>query len=454
MKRSAGGRRAPEMGISAAAAACYRRGVRSVSTHCLQCGAPLSLASLRQQSVRCEHCGSVIRPETAEGGESAQLPEPATPAPDVYTASASSHARRWWYGIVPALICYGAYWAFGSQSQSPTLPPPVREARVVPLSTPSPGVVPSPTPSPRVLPGLLLVPSLGGNAGDDLVALIEGRPDGQRALGAIDGETGTVLWQRPLGPEPALGEGARAWIDDMLVVASPAKLFALNAGTGETSWVRATDAPPIDLCAGQGYAGLLFPDRRFAAFSVTTGSSVSRSVDACAEVPTSRSVAPNFSFVEGDRLDPPLPARPPFLVQRALVPHKGSVRVLLGSDASQAARVAVASRKDWLWDARLGRDHAHQARLLSPPLAAVRNQRIVVPYQVSTTPPELHLASLDIASGRLEWDHVLSTRSIDAPDARAELRMARAGTSYFSNGLGQLWAVRADARPAWTSGEK
>jgi len=347
------------------------------------------------------------------------------------------------------LIFYGAYWAFWHQAQRPPAPapsprvePPVQQARVAPPSRPSP----------RVLPGLLLVPSLGGQAGDDLVAVLEGRPDGQRSLGALDGETGTVLWQRPLAVEPALAEGARAWIDGMLVVASTARLFALNAGTGETSWVRDTGAVPTDVCAGKGYAGLLFSKGRFAAFSVATGSTVSGNAAACAEVLTSRSVAPNFSVIDGGVLEPPLPPRPPLQVERALVPHKGTVRVLLGSDRAQSARVAVASRTGWLWDARLGRGSADKARLLSPPLAAVRNDRIVVPY-VLANPPELHLASLDIASGRLLWDQVLSTRSVEAGSPQAELRIARAGIIYFANGLGQLWAVGPDARPVWQLGE-
>jgi outer membrane protein assembly factor BamB len=257
-----------------------------------------------------------------------------------------------------------------------------------------------------------------------------------------------------LAPDPELGQGARAWVDGLLVVTSPSKVFGLNPESGETSWVRNTGAPPIELCAGPGFAGLRFPNERFVAFAVATGSGAAGSPLACKPLVTSRSAAPNFALVEGPVLDPPLPGRSPLRVERALVPHQGSVRVLLGSDpAAASARVAVASRKAWLWSARLGRVSAADARLLSPPLAAVRNERVVVPY-VLVGSSELRLASLELGSGRLVWDRSLATGFRQSGADDAELRISRSGLIYFSSGLGRLWALESDGRPIWKLGEE
>jgi outer membrane protein assembly factor BamB len=257
-----------------------------------------------------------------------------------------------------------------------------------------------------------------------------------------------------LAAEPELGQGVRTWVDGMLVVASPVKVFGLSPESGETSWVRNTGAPPSSLCAGQGFAGLRFPNERFVAFAVATGSGTAGSAEACKPLISSRSTAPNFALVDGPALDPPLPDRSPLRVQRALVPHQGSVRVLLGSDlAAASARVAVASRKAWLWNARLGRAHAAGARLLSPPLAAVRNERVVVPYVLGDG-SELHLASLELGSGRLVWDRVLSAGFSEPSSADRELRISRSGLIYFSSGLGQLWALGSDGQTIWTLGEE
>jgi outer membrane protein assembly factor BamB len=333
-----------------------------------------------------------------------------------------------------------------------------------------------------VLPGLLLVPAARASDGEDLVgetrsypkeprrvsptveegnlghedlvaAVEEAGAQRKRWLGAFDGATGEVLWRWPLDRDAGLVEAPRSVIDGMLLVASPSTVYALNPATGALAWSRDTGGRVEGLCSGKGFAGLSFPNRRFVAFSVATGSSVEGRPDACSEVMTSRSIAPNFSVVEGGRLVPPLPSRAPLHVQRALIPHKGTARVLLGTDASGLGRVAVASRERWLWDARLGGGDASRARLLSPPLAAVRNERVVVPY-VLTDPGELRLASLDLASGRLIWDEALATREVEARAPAAELRLSRAGTIFFSNGEGELWVVGFDAQRAWKLGER
>jgi outer membrane protein assembly factor BamB len=115
--------------------------------------------------------------------------------------------------------------------------------------------------------------------------------------------------------------------------------------------------------------------------------------------------------------------------------------------------VAVASRKAWLWSARLGKASAADARLLSPPLAAVRNERVVVPYVLGDR-SELHLASLELGSGRLVWDRLLSADFAESSAADAELRISRSGLIYFSSGLGQLWALGSDGQPIWKLGEE
>jgi outer membrane protein assembly factor BamB len=369
-------------------------------------------------------------------------------------------------GLVPMLISYGFYliaWRQAQPTPLPTVLPAVLPARS-PASAPDvkPAPAPDPGPPPRVLSGLLLVPAARSRDAENLVAAVEAGSGQERWLGAFDGATGEVLWRWPLDPsQPGLADALRSVIDGVLLVASPSTVYALSPDTGELSWSRDTGGRALGLCRGDGFAGLSFPNQRFVAFSVATGSSVDGRPDACAEALTSKSIAPNFSVVEGGALEPRLPRRAPLDVQRALVPHKGTARVLLGTDASGAARVAVASRERWLWDAGLGRGRAQRARLLSPPLAAVRNERVVVPY-ILADPGELRLASLELASGRLIWDEALelgltsgeATRDVEARAPNAELRLSRAGTIYFSNGKGQLWVVGFDAQPAWKLGER
>jgi hypothetical protein len=420
---------------------------------CPQCGAPLP-RSTQRRPVRCEHCGASFELEVSEGPSSSR-PEPApedTARPLSYPA-ASSHTYRWLLGLVPMLIAYGFYLIAWRQALPTPLPAtvPPRPPSSAPDTKPTPA--PDAEPPPRVLSGLLLVPRAGSRGAENLVAAVEAGSGRERWLGAFDGATGEVLWRWPLDPsQPGLADALRSVIDGMLLVASPTTVYALSPETGALSWSRGTGGPALGLCSGDGFAGLSFPNRRFVAFSVATGSSVDGRPDACTEALTSKSIAPNFSVVEGGALEPPLPGRAPLDVQRALVPHKGTARVLLGTDASGLARVAVASRERWLWDAGLGRGEAKRARLLSPPLAAVRNERVVVPY-VLANPGELRLASLELASGRLIWDEALTTRDVDALAPNAELRLSRAGTIYFSNGKGQLWVVGFDAQPAWKLGE-
>jgi len=230
------------------------------------------------------------------------------------------------------------------------------------------------------------------------------------------------------------------------------KVSALNPESGETLWTRDSGGPIRELCTGNGFAGLVFPDGRRAAFSITTGATLRDRTDACEPAVTSRSVAPNFTMVDGQGIQPPLPPRAPFRggVARVLVPHKGTARVALASDRL-AASVAVAGRKSWVWSTRLAEGKSGVPRFLVPPLAAVRSERVVVPYVLDA---ELRLASLELGSGRLAWDRSLTSKSAQAEAPDAELRVSQHGAIYFSDGRGRLWAIAFDSGSAWTWGEK
>lgn len=256
-------------------------------------------------------------------------------------------------------------------------------------------------------------------------------------------------------------EAPRGWLEGLLLVADTHRLYGINALSGKTAWVRDLGELPSDLCEGRGYAGLRFSNGRFEALAMATGARVNGDASRCQPIVTSRSVAPNFSIVEGAALPSLVPERPPLRPERALVPHRGVARVLLGSApaapaaalaAEGAARVAVTSEESWLWDARLGRESAARAHLLTPALAAVRRERVVVPYVLSS-PPELRLASLDLGSGRLLWDQLLSTSAVAQHSERAELRISSSGRIYFSNGTGQLWVIELDGQPIWQIGQ-
>jgi hypothetical protein len=116
------------------------------------------------------------------------------------------------------------------------------------------------------------------------------------------------------------------------------------------------------------------------------------------------------------------------------------------------AAVAVATSRAWVWSARLAQGRSGTPRFLVPPLAAVRNERVVVPYVLEPR-TELRLASFELSSGRLAWDVSLSTERVKAEAPDAELRISRLGTIYFADGGGRLWATTFDSRPAWSLGE-
>jgi len=423
---------------------------------CPQCGAPLP-RDARRRAVTCEHCGSRLGPEVSETSEPTR-PEPATDDTGrsfTFPTVPTRTYYRYLLGLVPTLIAYGAYVLMLGQWQPGTAqrrPAPTGSETMPTKTTPRD---PPPTalgPLPRLLPGLLLVPSAHAGDAENLVAVVEEPgPQRKRWLGKLDGMSGEPLWRWPL--DAALVEAPRAAIEGMLVMVGASTVQALDLESGQVAWSRDTGGRPDSLCSGDGYAGLSFPNRRFVAFSVATGESVKGRPDACARAFTSQSIAPNFSMLDGKAPDPPLPSRAPLEVQRTLVPHKGTARVALGTDGSGLARVAVATRSDWLWSARLGRGDANRARLLAPALAAVRNERVVVPY-VLVNPAELRLASFELASGRLVWDELLTKTDVETRSPLAELRVAREGTIYFANGKGQLWVVGFDSQSIWKMGER
>ncbi|HTV18149.1 MAG TPA: PQQ-binding-like beta-propeller repeat protein, partial [Polyangiaceae bacterium] len=415
--------------------------------------------------ITCEHCGSVARRDSRSEPDAAPDATPdAAPDETLGSRMPQSYPRQpdysWQLPMIGLLASIGlgfAVWSWTRAWHGSS-----RAQRSVAAASPAPA--PSPprppkSPPPRLLPGIVLITSQSSDDEDLWVVVEDPASSGKHWLERVNGTTGRAQWKRSMSDTPELGTAPdttrpdaivlRAELDGGLLVAGPEKVSALDPKTGETLWTRDSGGSILDLCAGDGFAGLVFPKSRLAAFSMITGATLKDRSGSCEPAVTSRSVAPNFTLVDGAGIKPPLPPRPPFRgrVARVLVPHKGTARVALASD-DRAAAVAVAGRQ-WVWSTRLGAGKSGVPRFLVPPLAAVRNERVVVPYVLEPS-AELRLASLELASGQLVWDRLLTSESVPAEATNAELRVARRGAIYFSDGQGRLWATTPDAAAAWS----
>ncbi len=304
----------------------------------------------------------------------------------------------------------------------------------------------------RALPGLLLLEE--GGEHDALLLLVEplaGAPR-QRQLTARDASSGREWWRRPVEREGPAQQLRTLQVGKTLVVMLPHLLWGLDPQSGRMLWQRALDAAPARSCASGRDFGLIDEKGGFAAYSSATGSPSALARAACAPVYDSHSDAPNFAFIDAASATRWLPRDDEFAVERGLLPSRGTAQVVLGTPKSGASRdtanVGVLSGRRWLWQANVANEAPDGARFTTPPLAAVRGERVVVPY---VTEGGVVLTALELASGERRWTTALpgstsvtSSAPSGSENQAGELAISRRGHAAYRQASGKLWVLSLD----------
>lgn len=304
----------------------------------------------------------------------------------------------------------------------------------------------------KVHPGLLLVPN-GGDM-DALLVVLEPRQPatGSHQLALLNPSTGRALWQRPVEP-PTKDGSVRAVVGGSLMVANARSLSGLDPATGEIHWQRSVDAPIDGLCATGKDLGATLTKLGLRAFAMATGASLSPNPTRCDAVYSSRSAAPNFDYVEGSELRRWLPKGSAFGAVRGLLPQRGLARVVLGTEPGNppSARVNIVTNRRWLWQATLAPRASARARLLVPPLASVRLDRVVVPY--AEQDGQLSVVAFNLVDGKRLWTQTLGEYDAQAP-TRPEQLVSLDGHVLFLDGYGKLSALNlSTGTEEWSIGQ-
>jgi outer membrane protein assembly factor BamB len=263
----------------------------------------------------------------------------------------------------------------------------------------------------------------------------------ERWLTARDPGSGRELWRRALDGSAAPERILRVPLGDTLVVALPQALWGLDAGTGESSWQRARATAAVHACAAEREFGLVGADGSFAAYAIATGSPASLSRAACADVYASNAAAPNFEFVDATRAARWLPDGAGFRVKRGLLPRHGSARVVLGGESNGAASVGVVTGRRWLWEANVASEEPELAAFTEPPLAAVREECVVVAFVAKSG---VRLTALGLESGERRWTTPLPGTADATAAAASELAISRGGHVAYRAGSGEFWVLSLD----------
>src|SRR5262249_51081749 len=124
-------------------------------------------------------------------------------------------------------------------------------------------------------------------------------------------------------------------------------------------------------------------------------------------------------------------------VVRALVPNTGNARVLLGLEPpTERATVAVVLQKKLLWRApATDLPASYSVEFLSPPIAAVRQERLVVPFTFDN-PAGGGVACFALDSGRRLWKVIIP--SWIRPGGSGDIMASRDGQVFFRNAAGRV----------------
>lgn len=404
---------------------------------CQGCGAPLPPA---QPGVTraCTYCGRVAVSPAKSG---------------VSPGAAKKVALLWAVGGVLVATSLSTWAVFRSATTVDDASSPWRAPSLVevPAGPPEAVDVPAPqvtSPPARVGPRSFLV-ARPDRPQEDLLVTMVPVDRAVVVLALLEADTGGEIWRREFEPEQA-PRPLRALVDRTLVVFTlDGRMLGLDPQRGTTLWARSVAEEPRALCATEGIVGVRL-DRGIVAFTGATGEDAAPPRD-CAPVYTSQAPAPNFDHVEGPALATWLPAGHEFFLQRGLHPHRGAARVALGREPGEQglASVGVLEGKRWRWRATLHAEEPADANFLGAPLAAVRHERVFVPYVRAEG--ALHLASFDLGTGRRRWDRALGV--LGPEDTELEVLASLSGKVFVRVSGGTMSAIephRGDV--AWSIG--
>jgi hypothetical protein len=393
----------------------------------------------------CTYCGAV---------ETAVRPESRAAA---FNPTPRQQARFWGPGVVLGGLVVAAlqiaHWQPGKVP--PQDAPPERPS----VSEPPVDVsTEAARPDIRTRGGLLLVRADQDNHEDLLAVCSMGdETTPEHWLAAINGDDGTELWRRPWDSTADPASTLRAVVADKLLLVSPeGQLLALDPGTGNLLWQRAVGPSAHTLCEGEQSVGVTSAGR-FLAFALATGAPIRADQRRCRPAYTSRSPAPNFSYVDGATLNQWLPRGDSLHAVRGLAPHQGVARLLLGTEPRSTAEgegpasVGLIANRQWLWRSVVG-SGGLGAELTDPPIAAVRRSRVVVPY-LAQHRTALGVASFDLTDGRRQWDQLLFRVAPPATVTASDVLLTMDGKVFVRGDRGHVWAARAeDGVVVWTLG--
>jgi outer membrane protein assembly factor BamB len=222
----------------------------------------------------------------------------------------------------------------------------------------------------------------------------------------VSGSNGGVLWTQSDEAVLAGFDAARSLRlilgRALLVIHPTSAVHALDTKTGRLLWSRSLGEPLLKLCPSADIVQFEMQSGAVVSLYVSTGASAPVR-DSCDRATTSQSAGPNFDLVETDgRSDTPSALRARIDVRHMIVPFVGSARVLLGTERSTGnPAVGVVSGGRSLWLAALAADSSG-ASLFEPVRAAVRYDRVVVPY-VLKSEPSIRIECFELATGRRVW---------------------------------------------------
>jgi hypothetical protein len=208
----------------------------------------------------------------------------------------------------------------------------------------------------------------------------------------------------------------------------------------------------VQLCTGGTWIGVTHAAQDPNTFKLITGEPMAADMRRCEPVYSSRSAAPNFEFIDAQQLQRLLPKTSKLHALRGLLPQRGKAQVVLGMEGGSDGRasVGVVTGRRWLWQANVASTLSEHATLLDPALAAVRLERVVVPYIAPNS--SVRLVSYDLKDGRRIWSQALDGAHLEGAKSEAQLLVSLDGHLLFG-GAGKLWAVKlTDGTKVWSIG--
>ncbi|HTQ06335.1 MAG TPA: PQQ-binding-like beta-propeller repeat protein [Polyangiaceae bacterium] len=407
--------------------------MRTSTDECPRCGAPLPGGVPGVSFRTCGYCHTAVEVDEPRPEERAPEPRALTQRPLVpgvvrfqYLAAASI--------VLCGLVVSLAHVLFDPKA-SPGVSPTASAASVTRIaSTPAP-----PRERLRALAGVVLI-ELDARTDAFLVLATPLEGGGaERWLSAREPRSGRELWKRPLATTAAAENILRVPFGESVVVAQPGEVSRLDAATGSSDWQHPRTTNSVRACASGNAFGLLDAARELTAYSVANGSPVALRRESCGDVYASNAGTPNFAFVDAAEAARWLPSGSGFEVKRGLLPRQGSTKLVLGAEASGAASVGVLDGGRFLWHANVANEHPELAKLTSPPLAAARDDCVVVAYVANSN---VVLSGFGLQSGERRWSTALPSLN-GASDATVagELAISRDGHVAYRAGSGEFWVL-------------